>query len=305
MTKDEMERWIDTDPTGIKLNPSDYLLTEIVEKILCYLNVIDLCDASLVSHDWYDIIANSVKCMRKIQLKCHGEVPEDFDVPRNSIRKYEAIRVAHKKPEMFEHAINFITTSKKRWRTIDMNSIVFDTKEQYLEFSEAIAPTLEQLVMVKVTIKQSVDASTLYNVKFPRLRELEVKNCNALINRSFGNVERLTYLHINHGKDRSAAQVVRHMLRSCKGLKNLSIGGDIFCEVFEELSNDIPFILTLLSVHCFDNPPSHSMVRRNFNKFLIVHRKTLRCIYVDAYLGKNVQDNIYYAMNVPNVTFLD
>lgn len=302
---EELEKWIDSDPNGIKLNPTDYLLTEIVEKIFCYLSVVNLCDASLVSREWYDLIANSVMCMKKIQLKCNFKLADEYIVPKNSIRKYEAISIIHNNAPMFVHAINLVTTSKKRWKSVKMNQTVFDTKDEFVDFLKAIAPSVENLLLQNITIQQSFDTNACCDVEFPMLKELEIKSCNTLINRSFGNVNRLTYLHINYGKDRTAATVVQKMLKSCNGLKNLSIGGDIFCEVFEELSNDIPFILTYLSVHCFENPPPHSMVKKNFNKFLIVHRSTLKCIHVDADLGKNVQDIIYYIMYVPDVTMLD
>ncbi|CAO1301549.1 unnamed protein product [Diamesa tonsa] len=302
--KDELARWVDPDPHGIKLNPMDHLLTEIVEKILSYLNVVDLLDASLASHEWYALIANSVLCMRKVQLKLDRDAPEDFDISKNSIRKYQTASGHNNKSEMFASTVNFITTANNRWKCIDLSHIVFESKEQYENFLRVIAPTIEKLVLVRLSIEDCDDESVC-DVEFPYLKELEVKNCHAFINKSFGNVPNLTYLHINHGTDRSAAEVIRKMLRSCEHLKNLSMGGNIFCEVFEDLANDIPFRLTLLSAHRFEKPPEYSNVKTNFNKFLTVHRPSLSCVYLDADLGRAVRDNIFHIMNVDTVTLMN
>ena len=297
MTKDELERWVDPDPHGIKLNPMDYLLSELVEKILSSLNVVDLLDVSLASREYYTLVANSVLCMRKVQLKLDRDAPEDFDISKNSIRKYQSAIGHNNKSEMFASQVHYITTANNRWKSIDLSHTVFESKEHYENFLRVIAPTIEKLVLIRLSIKDCEEESPC-DVEFPHLKELEVKNCHEFINKSFGNVANLTYLHINHSTDRSAAAVVRKMLRSCVHLKNLSIGGNIFCEVFEDLSNDIPFKLTLLSVHRFDNPPEYSNVKRNFDKFLNVHRASLRCVYLDADLGPKVQETIFNIMHV-------
>lgn len=305
LTKEELDRWVDPDPLGIKLNPMDYLLTEIVEKILSYLNVIDLLDASLVSREWYGLVANSVLCMKNVQLKLDRNAPEDFEVSMNSVRKYQSAIAHNNKREMFAPTVDYLTTSNNRWKSIDLSHIVFETKEEYLNLLSAIGPTIEKLVLIRLSIKDWDDDEFACDVEFPHLKELEVKNCHAFVNKSFGKCASLTYLHINHATDRSAAVEVRKMLRSCENLKNLSIGGNIFCEVFEDLSDDIQFKLTLLSVHRFDNPPEHSNVKRNFNKFLNVHRASLKCVYLDADLGPKVQDTIFNIMHVDCVTLMN
>lgn len=304
LTKEDMERWVDPDPEGIKLNPLDYLAAELVEKILNYLNVVDLMDASLVSRDWYGLIANSVLCMKKVRLKCDRKLPVDYVISKYSMRKYQAAIVTHSNSQLYADTIDFLTTSNMRWKCLDISDTVFDTREQYVNFLKVIGPTIEKLVLINVSVKVCKDESPC-DVEFPYLKSLEVKKCHGLINKSFGNAVNLKFLHINHGTDRSAAEVIRKLLRSSKQLKDLSIGGNVFCEIFEDLSDDIPFLLSLLSAHRFDTPEEHSNVQRNFNKFLTVHKNSLRCIYVDADLGKMVQDNIFYIMNLDSVTIMN
>ncbi|CAO1317519.1 unnamed protein product [Diamesa hyperborea] len=177
---------------------SKILNPDILEKILGYLPVKEMLEASLVSFSWHLIIGRSDKCMSKIKVvykqgyesrRNHNRTVDDDlkSMLDKSIRKYQNLKVSTSDEKIVQlglthswNIIDILENSGREWKEIKVSGINFVCKEEYESFLKAMAPNIKILYLRKVKIVIS-DDDYVVDVNFPKLIDVDLLFCDSIM----------------------------------------------------------------------------------------------------------------------------
>lgn len=185
-------------PDDFFFNPIECFPQQICEKIFENLSHFDLLSASLVSSDWYDFIAKTPCCMRKLKLTFSFKTsknlsPEMKQILIESKRKYENIDYMHQS-KVLQDVQDILAVPGRKWKKLLILRINFPSTADAMNFLSVVDPTIEELRLDKVRnwclilksvfirlINPQVYIDSIYycdpkkELKFPKLKILEAK----------------------------------------------------------------------------------------------------------------------------------
>lgn len=237
---------------------------EISEIILGFLPKSAVRNASLVSKNWYNCIANSKKCMSKITLCYTGQLDDkEINAILNSNRRYQNIRFLCNQDEF----------TKKR-RIENVYRLILN------KFSDSIT-----------CLQTSNDTK---RVNLPKLKYFGIRisshlrgtiHPNGILSSSSHIIERLD---IRCPLDEKSIEVVKNILQNMTNLKSLTGA------FYVSLQNWKSWFNRQFSLKEVSNP-----MRANINEFLLEHAQTLEIIRLTS-----VQSLAFLLSNFPRLNTL-
>lgn len=142
----------------------------IQDIIFSYLSVEDLLTASLVSHEWFDTIASSSTCMKRIILSYGYKEKRNYGYPDQIRRRYEHFECLNFRPtngllKMLEKC-NFIKSFRLFNKFSNVNELA-----QLLK----VRPEIEELTIQGCFIDDDDDNECKIQLNFPKLKTLQLK----------------------------------------------------------------------------------------------------------------------------------
>lgn len=266
----------------------DWFPEAICENVFSHLSVADLKEASLVSRNWYSLIAKTSKCTSKMRLMFGWHATRKLTTEmkkmlKESPRKYEHFSLLHSTGN-FEDITEILESPGRKWKTCRLGKVSFPSSPVYIKFMAALEPTIEDIHMNEVYV-DSIYSDIENTMKFPKLRSLFTKHIQTLSYfKIFANCENLRSFDIQ-SIDHSWASMngIRKILRNCKDLKMLSIKSESFGHFFDEdISKDIKFQLN--EIHIYDLYDIRKDSSTNLFRFLQTQRLTVEKLEIGNWM---------------------
>lgn len=277
----------------ITYNILDWFNEDICEDIFRYCDSKDFLQASLVTTGWYDFIAKSKVCMKKIKLVFSYKTSKTLthemkEILKKSRRQYENVNLMHQTavPRGLDE---ILMVPGRKWKRLFMLRLNFPATAECIDFLSIFEETIEELRMDKVYIDSIYYSGEKKNLTFPKLKYLESKYIQTLLYyQAFANCTALKEFHITSGDQSWASmQALQKMFRGNRDLKKLSIITHIFTQFFnEDFSDDIIFKLKSLEARDIYNlSDSH---KQNFKMFLKKQLLTLETLNLGDWMGMEI-----------------
>ena len=177
---------------------SKILNPDILERILGFLPVKEMLEASLVCFNWHHTIGRSERCMSKLKVVYNQgyersrsrQRTEDDDLKSmldKSIRKYQNLKVSTSDEKIVQlglthsrNIIDIVGNSGREWKEIKVSGINFVDTKEYGSFLKAMAPNIRILYLRKVKIINSND-DYVVDVNFPKLVDADLLFCDPVM----------------------------------------------------------------------------------------------------------------------------
>lgn len=284
-------------------NPSFFPL-DINDLIFQHMTSTEILMFSEVSTDFYEFIADSSTCMKRIKLKLVKNEFSDDEKAFLSRRRYQNLEVA-KFSQSMKVAEELIKCSISSFKTIRIKYFDFETFLDALKFFEVIEKSIVELCMDQVYIKSIIRQ---YNCKpqtlqFSRLKVLETRCCQGLLfDEVFANCTSLETFIVKSGStiSTSAFEALKKILKSNKGLKILGIHFNVFNSLFSENVSEFS-LFKLSEFHANDLyrvSRSFSEVRKNLRRFIWSQISTLKVLSIGDWMGFEAFELFF---NIPNL----
>lgn len=285
-------------------NIFDWFPEDICEDIFNNLTENDLLTASLVTADWYNFIAKSPVCMKKIKLVFSHKTlkaltPDVKEMLKTSSRRYENFNLLCQMSKLDE-LIEILKVPGRKWKRLYLSNITFSSTAACMDFLSIFDESIEELRMDKVYIDTIYYNGPKKMLTFPKLKFLESKYIQTLIYyQAFVNCTNLNEFNITSGDQSWASmQALHKMFRCNKGLKKLSIITHVFTQFFNvDFSNDVEFKLTSLEARDIYNlSDTH---KKNFRMFMQKQMMTLEKLNIGDWMGMEI---VRMCFHMPRLT---
>lgn len=293
--------------SNISSNPLEFLPTEIIESIFNHLPVKSLMTASLVSPDWYNVIARSQECMKKfkIKIKCDNrKAKEDFLPLIDSARRYENLEIWCCS-ECIHGVKDLFATTKKSWKRVKIIKTTFNHGNDALEYLGYIEKTVEELIMTEVYITNAYTDGLPRGFIFPKLKVFHAKHIQTLLfNEAFAAIKTLEQFALwSHNQSVASLDTIMTVLRVNNNLTLLDISSSVFNQVmYHDIAKDFEFRLKKLSVNShYHVSEFHDQIQKNFIELLKLQSNTLEDLALCDWMGLDVLKVVY---QLPNLTAL-
>ena len=284
-----------------------YFPPEITINIFKMLNAESLLTASLVSKDWYELIANSQECMRKIKVsfKCtHSRsfTYHNIALLLRSSRKYENLEISR-----CFMCINYVQglfqQTKKKWKRVKIIKTTFNNSNQTLDYLRGIEKSVEELILDQVHVTNMDKSGTVRQLTFPKLETLHAKHFETeLFYETFENIKSLkTFDVCSFGQSVASLDALTELLKNNHKLRSLMVSGNVFDKIMyqSEIVSDFKFKLVKLSINNNTyNSTYHNVVQQNFVKFLKSQSSSLRTLSFGNWLGLDALKTAYQLQNL-------
>lgn len=282
------------------LNPLCIFPEEINDLFVQHVTGAELLKLSEVSTEFYDIIADSARCMKKIKIHLKKkEFSEDEKMlMAKSCRKYQTLEIAQ---------FNGLLKATKEiiegrnLKVVVIKCIDFETIVDAAEFFNILEPSIEELRMDQVYIKSVVRRHEIKqkSLEFPKLKVLETKCCQALLYYEvFVSCKTLKTFVIKSGSHIStlAREAIKTILRVNTGIEVLGIHFNVFNLIFSEnIGESVQFKLREFHANdLYRVPQFYNQVKVNLQKFLMKQMKTLEAISMSDWMGVDVTKMIFH-----------
>lgn len=290
---------------SFNLNPLIHFPSEICDLIFYQLRGKELLNASEVSTCFYDFIAESQKCMKKIKINLSEKkfTHDDETLMIQSPRKYENMEICYHS-SLIKHAAAILLPGGK-WKTIILRKVEFETVVHVIQLLRIFENTVENLFMEQIYDK-SRSAKVLINLKFPKLKHLEVICCQALLFvEAFKNCKMLTSFKIKSGNrvPSEALKAIKEIMENNVNLEFLEINYNIFYFIFEEdISSRVRFSLKAFHIRDLYQIPGAITVKANLLSFLRSQQSSIKSLTISEWFGIEVIETIFSMTSLENVS---
>lgn len=322
------------DPLKIILSPEGHF--DLVEKILKYLNGRDLLNFLLVNKFWHETISQTEEFGKKVRLVIkenhHGRIryfsAKDVNMVIESERNYNEISLKLPRKMTSNHRLLLVTFSMTTLKTLHLDHHTFQNEIELTNFFGIVEPYIENLELIcvrflRIKIRKPHNHVN-YNMKFPNLRCLKIKNCSfILLTVIFRNVNTLHQLSLET-EDLKAENIREELeiIEKTKAIQKILLTNsnvtklDLYLDqndfdnlfIDEVLLNQIRFKLEILDVGKFkrrEGIQSNSVQIRNFSKyFLLRQAPTLHELKLNQCYGNKefLEGVVYFLENLKSLT---
>ena len=279
------------------MDPFEKLPEDIYDNLLQHFNYVEVYDVlSCVSKNWYNQVASSAVCMKKIKLNLRSMRKNDFSerietlkwMSRKDGRKYQHLQIHCLLDEgVSNEAWSFLGSVSESVETINIRSLKLDK-----ELKEISLPKLEELKMMFVPR----DAMNLLLNASSCLKKLILRN-------EFS----LCYDDIDYTPTEATINSIKDCINKNTKLEELEIQGrPNFLSFFhQDLTETIKFQLKKLVVKI--EMPAEKVIAQNLDnliKFLVHQAPFLQHVYIDS-CGSQLIQHIFKNMPVLNFIRFD
>lgn len=302
LTNRKMSVAVDPSP---ELNPLCVFPPEINLLIFHNFTGAELLKISEVSPDFYNTIADSSHCMKKIKISLNKDDDSITQVIESG-RKYQNLEVAQFS-KLLEPAKEIMKNSE-RATNVTVRCIDFKTIWDTVQFFSTFSTTVEELRMNQVYINLFARAGlTTNDLRFPKLKVLETKCCQAVMyHELFTEVKTLNTFIIKSGSHISslARDAIKTILRSNAGIKILGIHFNVFNLLFsEDIAKIVKFKLKEFHANdLYRVPSTYSNMTDNFEKFLRVQMETLEEVTIGDWMGIEIIKMVLHMPRLKKLT---
>lgn len=296
---------------SICCDPVEYFPPEVSINIFKFLSGDNLLTASLVSKDWYELIASTQKCMKKIKVtfKCSHSQSSTFNniaLLLGSTRKYENL-VISRCSQCIKHVRRLFQESEKRWKRVRIIRTTFKNMEQTLDFLEGIAETVEELELYEVHITNSFMVGAPRKLKFPKLKALHTRYIHPdLFSEAFQDIDSLRGFEVcSFGQSVDSLNALIGILKANHNLKVLKISGNVYDKIMyhQDVVKEFQFNLEELLINSqYYVSPYHDMVQTNSVLFLESQRQSLKTLTFGDWLGIDALKEAFHAASLRKFT---
>jgi F-box domain len=287
------------------------LPNEVIEEVFSYLDCIHILDSSLVNWSWFNFIANSNMCMKKIKIKVSAfDLQEEVKkIQRNYVHLY-CIGSIWQIEKIF---------GARQWKSIELFRVNFSTADKALKFFHVINDCVEEIKLNKIYIDSGYWPSHKYEFTFPKLKSLELMNIqNLLYYEIFAYCKNLIELNIVSEKlTVRSLSAIKKMLYENHKLQRLALVTQHIDEYFQEdITEKINFRLKYFELRDVYNLSEECS--ENVKIFLRFHMNTLESLDIGDWFGieyakiafdmpilKSLTFRKFYRLedNLPNIRF--
>lgn len=264
---------------------------DVLEKILNYLNMDDLLEASTVCKNWYDIIGASDTFKRKVCVAIHRWTrSRNVNLMTESTRNYQKYSISDQ-----EMGFELLFLGTKNWKKVVIN-LTFPWLSYFYRYMEYFTATVRELKLINSIIITD-DCDDKIVLVLPCLEELFFLDVSVLVlNLFMGTHENLKSLHLqnirNHKEPASEGNAIRSFLKLNNSLKDLVMHADVTNNVFsEDIAHSFNFELKSLTL-CLDEEKAPSNGQLHIIKFLQRQGRsleTLKLVFNQRVIRQNHQ----------------
>lgn len=268
------------------------------EEILSYLSVKDLMNLSLVNKRYYDFIAKSTRCMKrvKIYLNIFNIKNDDYNaiqIVNDSKRNYVNI-------ELYDFSFDIINSLilNPRFKTIKMKRVLLYDAEEYEKFFSRICSTIEELKLERYNDIHRANTDISLNIDFPKLHHLELHYMPHFFYQTFSQCSTLRELKITGKRDPQFYNI----LRLNPHLKKLAIVTNNISNFFEE---DVTKFIEFKLLY-FEARDIYNLTRTcidNFKRFLESQINSLEEIDLGDWIDSDIVAKIFHMPRLKTLTF--
>lgn len=289
-------------------DPIKFFPLEVTLNIFKFLNGKDLLNASLVSKGWYDVIADTPECMKKIEVNlkcCSRKGPSKNDITRlaKSRRKYENLKLSS-----CCHCIDavdlLIGTTNKSWKKVSFSKASFNSSYQASYYLACIEKSVEELILSGIYIRETSWSASHRNFSFLKLKNLTLSEISLFLYHALENVKNLeSFIVSNRSLASESLEVVKSLLMSNEKLKVLKIFDNVFNQIMSlNIASNLKFKLKKLAVNNRHRDLAYyDTVQDNFITFL-KSQKSLENVHINDWSGVEVLRQVYRLPNVKSLT---
>ena len=263
---------------------------DVLEKILDFLNVHDLLEASIVCKNWYDTIGASDTFKKKACVSIHRwNRSRDVNLMTESTRDYQKYSISDQ-----EMGFEMLFLGTKNWKKVVIN-LTFPWLSYFYRYLAYFTPTVRELKLINSIIVTD-DCDDKKVLVLPCLEKLFLIDVSVLVLNSFmGTHEKLKSLHLqnirNH-KEGSEGNAIRSFLKLNNSLKDLVLHADVTNNVFtEDIAHSFNFELKSLTL-CLDEEKAPLNGQLHIIKFLQSQGRsleTLKLVFNQRVIHQNHQ----------------
>lgn len=291
----------------IYFDPVEYFPPEVSINIFKMLSGDNLLTASVVSKDWYELIAHSRDCMRKIKVsfKRSNSQSHTFDticLLSRSTRRYENLDIFECK-----NVQGLFQQTRKEWKSVKIARTTFNNMKKILDFLEGIENSVEELILHEVQVKNCFNSGAVRELTFPKLKTLHAKHVQKeLFNEAFEGIRCLKAFELcSFGQSFASLQAVMNILKTNLNLKVLKISGSVFDKIMyhHDAVKEFRFkldMLTINNLYCVS--PYHDMIQKNLVLFLNSQKDSLRTLSFGDWTGVDALEAAFQITNLKNFT---
>lgn len=279
----------ETEPS-VQRAPSQFMSQPpaIWDQIFLNLTWEDIMHSMLVSNAWYDHIATSKTCMKKIKVYFDNEEREKLKKLVQGVlesqMRFEVVFVAVCSHNSDVIADLFLKKSKQ-WKDVEITRSKFNDITQVFDCIEGLQETVEKLNMQNISLFVPFGDEKKRNFTFPNLKILIALNIQTSLFEAFENAKNIETLYIQCNTECPVAlNAIIKMLKRCTKLKYLSMFGGVVDQVFyyEDVVKDFKFKLRKLSVN---RKIVHSRIQTNFANFLKTQTESMESVTFHDWTG--------------------
>lgn len=280
---------------------------EVCRDVFRHLSVKDMLKASLVSSSWYNFIATSPDCMKKMKLNFSYDTSQLLTstmkrILKESPRRYENVKFSGHS-SIISDVTEILESRKGTWKKVEITRLTFSTSSDCLKILVAIEPNVEELKMEIVLVESVNEEEAPRTMRFPKLKILKGKYihvsvyCMAL---SCATLEEFDFSVVNHSP--KSIEVTSNMLRRNKNLKSLTVSCDFLSTLFSEnIAPNIQFRLKSFDAQVIYNfTDTHKLHLKLFLESQMQYLETLSLGY---WMGQQVLQMIFHMPKLNKLIF--
>lgn len=261
-----------------------------------------------MSTSWSDFIAESRKCMKKVDVKIIGrshflsgrqkEIVEALRVLSASGRRYENFTHFAQRPGFLtSEVVNFLKSKQGRWKNVKVWSEKFTNFDQVREFLTTFSESVENLDLRNISAVDGLRESSDRSFACARLKTLSLCNVNndSWFLNAFGCCRHLESLEVENVDD----QALLAFIQSSQTLKRLSISKNKWMDEFFAQLSKLP--LNLQEIKIKSTHQDYPEARNGLKGFLILLARNGTKVTLDVPLESDLRLEHF---NFPNFNIL-
>lgn len=290
-------------------DPVEIFPIEIATEIFSYLKAKDLCTASLVSTAWYDLIAESQKCMKniKINVKCNikrSATTTMIPLIVNSTRRYENLELS-RCHECVQDVNDLFFSKSKKWKRVKMSKTTFRDVSQALDVLACIESTVEVLELYDVVMMDDYSDRRRRGFTFPKMKVFRAIHIQIrLFHEAFDSVENLRHFELcSNGQTVASLKALVNIMTSNRKLKVWEVSCHVFNQLIYQNNVQFNFNLEKLSINAItENTPFFDKVKKNLAALLRSQSGSIQTLTLGHWMGMDVLEAALQLKNLKDFT---
>lgn len=282
-------------------DPLISLHSDVFDLIFQHLSWSELASLSTVCRSWYQAIAESRACMKKVEVKISNSARPTNSYQRGSLntlrnasriqRHYQNITADFSDQKKIQ-ILKILKPACRLWRSVHL----LNARLANENFASTFCDTVVLLTLTRVKCIINTDDLIF---TFPRLKELKLMSCNEKALKIFRNCSGLQKLHVSSN---TGCDEVTDILVNNAVLEDLSMCVPDFSKIFSAgIIEKVKFKLKKIAIESFKDFTAED--KKSLKLLLETQSQSLEIVHLNPWCGTDIIETCWRMEQLKDFSF--